>query len=93
MFYALFRPVNPILALLSAFLMLAHAAIGAASSLGRIAAVRLLSESGALTATDPRQLRDMASPALQLHNDGHNVGLIFFADRDTFRRPSVRFLS
>lgn len=79
MFYALLRPVNPILALLSAFLMLAHAAIGATSALGRLAALQLLSGSGNLAAIDPRQLQAMASLALQLHNDGHDVGLVFFA--------------
>ena len=79
MFYVLLRPVNPILALLSAFLMLAHAAIGAASALGRLAAVLLLSGSGELGAIDPRQLQAMASLALHLHNYGHDVGLVFFA--------------
>lgn len=79
MLYALLRPVNPILALLSAFLMLAHAAIGAASALGRFAAVLLLSGSGDLTAFDPRQLKAMASLALHIHNGGHDVGLVFFA--------------
>jgi hypothetical protein len=77
--YALLRPVNPILALLSAFLMLAHAGIGAATALGRLAAVSLLSGSGDLAAIDPRQLQALASFALQLHNDGHDVALVFFA--------------
>jgi len=79
MFYALLRPVNPILALLSAFLMLAHAAIGAASALGRLAALLLLSGSGSLAAIDPRLLDALASLALQLHNYGHDVGRVFFA--------------
>jgi len=78
MFYALLRPVNPILALLSAFLMLAHAAIGAASALGRLAALLLLGGSGNLAAMEPRQLQAMASLALHLHNYGHDVGLVFF---------------
>ena len=78
-FYALLRPVNPILALLSAFLMLAHAIIGAASALGRLAALLLLSGTGNLAVLDPRQLQAMASLALHLHNYGHDVGLVFFA--------------
>ncbi len=78
LFYALLRPVNPILALLSAFLMLAHAVIGAASALGRLAAV-LLSGTGKFAAIDPGQLHAMASLALRLHNYGHDVGLVFFA--------------
>ncbi len=79
MFYALLRPVNPMLALLSAFLMLAHSVIGAASALGRLAAVLLLSGSSSLAAIEPRQLKAMALLALHLHNDGHDVGLVFFA--------------
>jgi len=79
MFYGLLRPINPVLALLSAFLMLAHAAIGAASALGRFAALLLLSGSGDLAAIDPRLLQPMASLAVHLHNDGHDVGLVFFA--------------
>jgi len=78
-FYALLRPVNPILALLSAFFMLAHSAIGAASALGRLAALLLLSGSPDLAAIGSRQLHAMASLALDLHNDGHDVGLVFFA--------------
>jgi hypothetical protein len=78
LFYGLLRPVNPILALLSAFLMLAHAAIRAASALGRFAAMLLVSGSG-FTAFDPQALRAAATFALRLHNDGHEVGLIFFA--------------
>lgn len=77
--YAVLRPVNPILALLSAFLMLAHAAIGAASALGRLAAMLLLSGADGLMAFDPRQLRGLALFSLQLHNEGHDVGLVFFA--------------
>ena len=73
--YALLRPVNPILSLLSAFLMLAHAVIGAASALGRFAAMLLLGGSGDLAAIAPHQLQAMASLALQLHNSGHDVGL------------------
>ena len=79
LFYAVLRPVNPLLALLSAFLMLAHAAIGAASALGRFAAILLLSDSGTLGAVNARQLQAMASLALRLHNDGNDVGLVFFA--------------
>lgn len=79
MFYALLRPVNPILALLSAFFMLTHAAIGATTVLARLAAVLLLSGSGDLAVIDPRQLQAMASFALHLHNYGHDVGLVFFA--------------
>jgi hypothetical protein len=79
MLYGLFRPVNPILALLSAFFMVAHAIIGATSALGRYAAVQLLSGSTDLAPIDPRQLQAMASFALQLHNDGHDVALVFFA--------------
>lgn len=79
MLYALLRPVNPILALLSAFLMLTHAAIGAVSALGRLAAMLLLTGTGNLAAIEPRQLQAMASLALDLHNYGHDVGLVFFA--------------
>ena len=79
LFYALLRPVDATLAVLSAFLMLAHAAIGAASALGRLAALLLLGGSAGLAAIDARQLHAMASLALQLHNDGHDVGLVFFA--------------
>lgn len=79
MFYALLRPVNPTLALLSAFLMLAHAIIGAASALGRFTALLLLSGSGDLSGIGPQQLRAMASLALDLHNYGHDVALVFFA--------------
>jgi Domain of unknown function (DUF4386) len=79
LFYALFRPVNPMLALLSAFLMLAHAAIGAASSLGRLAAVLLLGGSGHLAAIDARDAHALVSLALDLHGYGHDVGLVFFA--------------
>ena len=59
--------------------MLAHAIIGAASALGRLAVVLLLSGSGNLAPIDPRQLQAMASLALRLHNYGHDVGLFFFA--------------
>lgn len=79
MFYALLRPVNSGLALLSAFLMLAHAAIGAASTLGRFAAILLLGGSTSLAEIDPRRLQAMAVLALHLHNFGHDVGLVFFA--------------
>jgi hypothetical protein len=79
LFYALLRPVNPALALLSAFLLLAHAVIGAASALARFAAVLLLGGSAHLTAFDPPQLQALALLAFHLHNDGHNVGLTFFA--------------
>lgn len=79
MFYAVFRPVNPVLALLSALFMIAHSAIGSASALGRLAAVLLLSGSADLAAIGSRQLQAMASLALDLHNDGHDVGLVFFA--------------
>ena len=79
MFYALLRPVSSILALLSAFLMLAHAVVGAASALGRLAAALLLSGAGNVAAIDPRQLHAFASLALDLHNYGHDVGLVFFS--------------
>jgi hypothetical protein len=77
--YALFRPVNRALSLLAAFFMLAHAAIGAASALGRLAAIRLLSGSADFSALPPHQLQAMASLALSMRNSGHDVALAFFA--------------
>ncbi len=79
LFYALLRPVNPILALLSAFLMLAHSVVGAVTALGRFAALLLLSGAGNFAAVDPRELRALASLALQVRDYGHDVGLLFFA--------------
>jgi uncharacterized protein DUF4386 len=79
MLYGLLRPVSSVLALLSTLLMLTHVAIGAASELGRSAALQLLGGAPSTAALEPRLANAMATLALSLHDDGHDVALAFFA--------------
>ncbi len=78
LFYALLRPVDRILALLSSVLMLVHVAVAGTSTLGR-AAVLLLSARRNVTVFDPHHLQGITRIALNLHDYGHNIGLFFFA--------------
>lgn len=76
--YVLFEQVSRGLAMLAAFLRLAHAAVVGANLLNTYLPLLLLGDAAYMTAFDPGQLHALASMYLELHAYGYALGLVFF---------------
>src|SRR5712692_2500099 len=76
--YYLLKPVGSNLALLAAFFGLGGVAIGAASSVSRLAPLVLLRGDQYLSSFTTGQLQAMALMSLKLHAQGFNLSMVFF---------------
>src|ERR1700736_252298 len=76
--YVLLKPVSKHLSLLAAFFSLLQTAILGANKLNLVAVVLLLGGADYSKAFEPRQLHDLVSLSLALHEYGFGVGLLFF---------------
>ena len=76
--YALLRPVSKYLSLLAAFFGLGGIAIGAATSLVRLAPLVLLRSDQYLSTFTPNQLQTMALAALRLYEQAFLIAMVFF---------------
>jgi hypothetical protein len=76
--YVLLRPVNPSVAVLSAWLRVAYAAVFAAASTNLAAAVNLLADADARRMLGPRQLDAQVMLSVNRFTDGWDVALVIF---------------
>lgn len=76
--YLLFRPVHRGIALLAAFMRLAADIILAMTSLLHFVALRFVAGGSGLDAFAEQQAHAIALQAMQLHNDGYAICLVFF---------------
>lgn len=76
--YVLLRPVNPSLALLSAWLRVAYAAVFAAALSNLLVAVRLVTDGDSLNAFGTWQLNARVMTSVDQFKDGWNLALVLF---------------
>lgn len=76
--YELFKPVNAVLSLVTAFLGLAGCAVSGAFMLNQLAALAFLGEARYLAAFTPEQLNALARVSLRLGGLGNSISLVFF---------------
>ena len=79
LFYRLFRPVNPSLSLIAAFLSLAGCVVQIGGELLRLAAVLLLHNPSLATAFSPSQLQAAALTSLNLYTQSFHLSFVLFA--------------
>ncbi|MCB0529084.1 MAG: DUF4386 domain-containing protein [Saprospiraceae bacterium] len=76
--YALLKPVNQTLALLTVFFRLAQSAILGINLLNHFTPIMLLSGTGYLNAFEPAQLQALAMLFLEMHGYGYLISGVFF---------------
>jgi hypothetical protein len=76
--YVLLRPVNPTIAVLSAWLRVAYAAVFAGALSNLLVAVRLMTDGDALNAFGTRQLNAQVVLSVNQFKDGWNLALVIF---------------
>lgn len=76
--YALFKPIDPNIALLAAFMRFACDIVLAVASLSHFAALKLFADAEYLKTFTPDQLHTLALLGLKLHGDGYAISLVFF---------------
>lgn len=79
LFYALLKPVSPILALMAAAFRLVQAAVLGFNLLNYHAVLLLLSGGGYAAAFEAGQLHELVMLFLDMHGHGYDLGLLFFA--------------
>lgn len=77
-FYVLLRPVSEGVALSATWINLVQTAVLAANKLNLLVPVLLLGDAGHLKAFLPQQLQALSYLAIQLHDIGFGIGLVFF---------------
>jgi len=78
LFYVLFKPVSPTLALMAAAFRLTQAAVLGMNLLNYYAALLVLQGQVGDSVFDPGQQQALASLFLDLHRHGYDLGLLFF---------------
>ena len=76
--YVLLRPVNPSIAVLSAWLRVAYAAVFAGALSNLLVAVRLMTNDNALSAFSTRQLNTQVLLSVNQFEDGWDLALVIF---------------
>jgi hypothetical protein len=77
-FYLLLRPVSESLALLATWINLVQTAVLAANKLNLVVPLLLAADAGYLKAFSPEQLHALSYLAIEVHEFGFGIGLVFF---------------
>ena len=78
LFYQLFKPVNKIIPLLVAFVMLMGCVMWTLSAFFSLAPLLVLKGTSSLSAFTPEQLQTLALVLLRLNAQAYDIGLVFF---------------